>query len=231
MEPPDTEGKVFWGLGIGVQKTDKGTIAFQWGDNGNFKAFLAIDSCASSAIVYFTNSANGIAIGREAVTEVVGDMGETFDWLRYRSSTTPGWTEWHQGLAAEECEDYDRAIAHFQRTLKVAPTSKDEILIQNRITLLIDLKHMRECPLKIPEEILQRYVGRYGPIRLTLKDGKLRHHWKNELNGHDLVPLTNDTFLFKKTMERIQVFTEDCTMKKIEIHRLNGEIKQELLSQ
>jgi hypothetical protein len=64
-----------------------------------------------------------------------------------------------------------------------------------------------------------------------MKDGKLLRHWKNELDGHDLIPLTNDTFLFKETMERIQIFTEDCAVKKIEIHRLNGEIKQESLSQ
>ena len=226
-EPTDVESKVFWGLGIGVQKTDQGTVAFQWGDNGNFKAFLAIDPHAFSAIVYFTNSANGLAIGREVVPEVVGDMGETFDWLRYKPFSTPGWTEWHRGLAAEECGEYGEAIMHFRGALDVAATPSEKIIIQNRIALLIDLKHMKEIPLDVPERVLQQYVGRYGPIRLTLEDGKLRRHWKNELNGHDLIPLTEDTFLFQEAMERIQIFTEDGTAKKIETHRLNGEIKRE----
>jgi len=54
--------EVFWGLGVGLQKTADGTSFWHWGDNGNNKAFFAAFDKQKDGIVMLTNSANGLLI-------------------------------------------------------------------------------------------------------------------------------------------------------------------------
>ena len=58
---------VAWSLGWGIEKSEKGLILLHWGDNGNMKAFTALNRKTGAAIVYFTNSVNGMDIAEEMV--------------------------------------------------------------------------------------------------------------------------------------------------------------------
>ncbi len=79
-----------WRMGIGLQKTDKGTIAFHWGDNNTFRSFFAIHLDKNNivqndrAVVCLTNSANGPSIFKQVAEPVVGDLSPALTWLKLR---------------------------------------------------------------------------------------------------------------------------------------------------
>jgi CubicO group peptidase (beta-lactamase class C family) len=58
----DESGTVFWGLGIGLEKSAAGTRAWHWGDNGDSMAFFVADPKTGNGLVYFANSTNGLSI-------------------------------------------------------------------------------------------------------------------------------------------------------------------------
>ena len=51
-----------WGLGWGLQQTQKGKAFWQWGDNGIFKAFAMAYPARKEGVVWFANSYNGLRI-------------------------------------------------------------------------------------------------------------------------------------------------------------------------
>ena len=77
--------EVAWGLGIGLQTTADGLSFWHWGDNGDAKAhFVAFDQ-QKLGVVFFANSANGLAIARETVEQAVGGALLALAWLKYKS--------------------------------------------------------------------------------------------------------------------------------------------------
>jgi len=77
-------GDVSWGLGWGIYcRPDGSQVAFHWGDNYQFKAFVAIDPEASRAVVFFTNGYEGLRLVPKIVEPVVGEMRPVRDWLGY----------------------------------------------------------------------------------------------------------------------------------------------------
>src|SRR5579862_9229165 len=60
QEPKNLSTTLFWGLGWGIQRKGGREELWHWGDNGNFKAFVMAEPKSKSAVVIFTNSANGI---------------------------------------------------------------------------------------------------------------------------------------------------------------------------
>ena len=80
------EGKgqqVYWGLGVGIQETSEGRQIFQWGDNFTFRGFFTANVESRNAVVYFTNSQNGLSPVRELVKLVMPDPQPACDWLNY----------------------------------------------------------------------------------------------------------------------------------------------------
>lgn len=80
------EGKpqmLAWGLGWGVQMTDEAPLYFHWGDNGHFKAFVAIRPETGDGIVYFANGMNGLNIIQDVAEPVVGNVDPLVTWLGY----------------------------------------------------------------------------------------------------------------------------------------------------
>ena len=80
---------IFWGLGVGIEKTAEGESLWHWGDNGVFKAFFVVRPATKSGVVYMTNSENGLAIGRELLSETLGGDQPAFDWLKYDNYDSP----------------------------------------------------------------------------------------------------------------------------------------------
>lgn len=77
-------GALRWGLGWGLyERPDGSRIAFHWGDNWQFKAFVAIDLDNDIGIVYFANGVSGLELVSAIVEPVVGDLGMVRDWLGY----------------------------------------------------------------------------------------------------------------------------------------------------
>lgn len=62
-----------WGLGIGLEITPKGRYCWHWGDQGDAKALFVADIDTRNGLVYFTNSANGLAIAPEMTGLALGN--------------------------------------------------------------------------------------------------------------------------------------------------------------
>ena len=78
------DGTISWGLGWGLyERADGSRVAFHWGDNFQFKAFVAIDLDNEIAVVYFANGVEGLKLIGTIVEPVVGELGMVRDWLDY----------------------------------------------------------------------------------------------------------------------------------------------------
>jgi CubicO group peptidase (beta-lactamase class C family) len=74
--------EIFWGLGFGIEKTAEGESLWHWGDKDVFKSLFVVRPATKSGIVYLTNSANGLAIGRQILAETIGGEQPALDWLK-----------------------------------------------------------------------------------------------------------------------------------------------------
>ena len=109
-----------WGLGWGLQTTSDGLAFWHWGDNGNTKAYVVAYDKQKFGVVIFTNSANGLSIVPEIVSEAIGGQQPALAWLKYGTYKSPARTlfrnvmakgavealreyrEWRKGRAASE---------------------------------------------------------------------------------------------------------------------------------
>lgn len=57
--PLSVDSRVFTTLGMEAEQTSFGQLAWHWGNNGNFKSFLAVDLAGERALVLLTNSSSG----------------------------------------------------------------------------------------------------------------------------------------------------------------------------
>jgi CubicO group peptidase (beta-lactamase class C family) len=97
-DQPGADQHVAWGLGWGLEP-DGGTF-FHWGDNSQFKAFVTGALADQSAVVVFTNGANGMKIMPEVVKLLQPADHPAFAWLDYpqNSGGVLNWlrARWHQ---------------------------------------------------------------------------------------------------------------------------------------
>jgi CubicO group peptidase (beta-lactamase class C family) len=84
---------VSWSLGFGLERTANGTAFWQWGDDLTFRNYIVAYPEKKIAVVYLTNSQNGLAIGQEILDLVIGgskDLGLAH--LGYARYDTPAMT-------------------------------------------------------------------------------------------------------------------------------------------
>jgi CubicO group peptidase (beta-lactamase class C family) len=68
----DATTHIGWGLGVGIQQNEKGKSIWQWGDNGNFRAYYIAFPATDESLVYFTHSSNGHFITAEIIDMFFG---------------------------------------------------------------------------------------------------------------------------------------------------------------
>jgi len=83
---------LYWGLGWGLEKTAKGLAFWHWGDNIIFTSYAIGLPGTNSAVVYFTNSSNGLSIRDEIVRTTVGGNHPAFKWVKYDQHDSPAMT-------------------------------------------------------------------------------------------------------------------------------------------
>ena len=70
-----------WGLGWGIETTGGREYLWHWGDNGTIKNFVLAHVPSRSAIVVFTNAAQGMRLS-EAIVKAASDSEHlAFDWI------------------------------------------------------------------------------------------------------------------------------------------------------
>lgn len=104
--------QIAWGLGLGLEETPAARYCWHWGDQGDSKALFVANVHTQDAIVYFTNSANGLAIAPEMLDMVFGPaQHDILAWVKY-GEFDPGGMELVQAInaggAATALETYVR---------------------------------------------------------------------------------------------------------------------------
>jgi CubicO group peptidase (beta-lactamase class C family) len=72
---------VAWGLGWGVELTDRGPAFWHWGDNPGYKSFALAIPAARAAAVIMANGDGGLALWEPIVRLTVGGDHPAFAWL------------------------------------------------------------------------------------------------------------------------------------------------------
>jgi CubicO group peptidase (beta-lactamase class C family) len=80
---------IFWGLGVGLERTPNGETFWHWGDNGVFKCFMIAYPKQKNGLIMFTNSENGLSIHTEIVEEALGGRHAAFEWVKYDDYNSP----------------------------------------------------------------------------------------------------------------------------------------------
>ena len=106
--------QVFWGLGVGLEKTASGETFWHWGDNGAFKAFMIAYPEQKSGLVIFANSENGLSIHTEIVGETLGGWHPAFTWVKYDDYNSPA----ARFYATVKEKGADAGIAQYRESLK-----------------------------------------------------------------------------------------------------------------
>lgn len=78
-----------WGLGWGLQKTTDGDSFWHWGDNGDTKAYVVGFNKDKSGVVIFSNSANGLSIVDEILSQIIGSKQPALVWLNVEPYNSP----------------------------------------------------------------------------------------------------------------------------------------------
>jgi CubicO group peptidase (beta-lactamase class C family) len=193
-----------WGLGFGLQKSNqKGeeNIAFHWGHGPGARAFVAINVNTRSAIAYFANSENGLAIAQDVSRLIVGNIQPSIDYLFGKYG--------YKDYAALEQQYHSQA------------EQKERAQPNKRIEWLQELTERKKNPIKPEEEKLQEYVGQYGPLSVTLKGNSL--HLVLFGQNHELIPISENTFASKNDITfRIEF---DKEKKQATSHFLDPNLK------
>ncbi len=69
---PEKSQDIFWGLGVGLEKTPNGIAFWHWGDNMTFRCFFLAFPQQKIGVVYFTNSFFGLAVRKQIVELAIG---------------------------------------------------------------------------------------------------------------------------------------------------------------
>jgi len=78
-----TAPNVSWGLGLGLETTENGKTFWHWGDQGDSKCYMTALVAQKNAILYFTNSSNGLSIADTLLSEAIGGDHPSLAWLNY----------------------------------------------------------------------------------------------------------------------------------------------------
>lgn len=86
FKDPDNKANpyIFWGLGVGLLETQRGTAIWHWGDNGSYKCFFMAYPATKERIIYFTHSNNGLDMTSGILSLFMGKQKYwTSTWLQY----------------------------------------------------------------------------------------------------------------------------------------------------
>jgi CubicO group peptidase (beta-lactamase class C family) len=134
---------LYWGLGWGLQIDKESESFWHWGDNGAFRCYVVGYPKQRNAVVFFTNSANGLSLAKEFVWLTLGREQPALNWLQYGSYRSPGAIFAKMAIK----QSADAALRHYHERRKSRPNSYqlEERPINQLGYRLMSLKRMDEA--------------------------------------------------------------------------------------
>jgi tetratricopeptide (TPR) repeat protein len=86
------EKSLGWSLGFGLQNDSNGKSFWQWGDYGIFRNYIIAYPEQKTAVVYLTNSYNGLSVCSEMVGRSIGGQALGNANFNYRKYDSPYYT-------------------------------------------------------------------------------------------------------------------------------------------
>ncbi|MGB5303099.1 MAG: tetratricopeptide repeat protein [Gemmatimonadota bacterium] len=143
----DEEAKthLFWGLGWGLEEGRLGSSFWHWGDQGTARCFVVAYPESGDALVYFTNSANGLAIGPELLGLVFDDDQWAIRWLDYDAYDDPGHVAKLAVTHAFVSSGTEAGVAEFERVKVEHPDVLEEDDVNSLGYLLLRRERLDEA--------------------------------------------------------------------------------------
>ena len=179
-----------WGLGWGIYESSGPKMAWHWGDNGVFRAFVAIEPKSQKAFVYFTNSQHGLAIAKQVTEKIFPGNQGIVDWLGYGQSDSVYWQSERKGYEFSAKGQNVKAIESFEKVLSKYP---DNQRLKKKVNWLKPLVEKPEKPIVHSSEWLEKVAGYYGERRLFVEQGALKYQ-RSQDDAHILTPLYGNVF-------------------------------------
>lgn len=89
-DPESVSDQLFWGLGWGLQLQGQSKSFWHWGNQGVYMNWVEVNLNTGDGIVYFANSATGLAIRDELVGMTLAGPHPAFDWVKEEQYDQPG---------------------------------------------------------------------------------------------------------------------------------------------
>ncbi|MCH9717270.1 MAG: serine hydrolase [Gammaproteobacteria bacterium] len=219
------------GLGWHIYKnpgTDE-VIAYQYGENPNTRAFVAINVNDKKGAAFFTNSENGMSIATQILGSPdlapIGNMQALFKNLHYIQSDEPGWQQTVTGKVAEDQGKFEEARSCYEEALLRAPEDKSK---QQRLKWF-DAVHQSTSEKQITSS-LKAFIGTYknpynDEIEISIRDESLIY----SQFGHEtkIVQISETDFL----PEKDQSFRLSINRGQMSVHFVHGGSPKKLSKQ
>ena len=179
-----------WGLGWGIYESGLPKMVWHWGDNGVFRAFVAIEPASQQAFVYFANSQNGLAIAKQITEKIFPGNQGIVDWLGYGQADSTFWHSERKGYEFSAKGQYIKAIQSFEKVLSKYP---DNQRLKRKIKWLKPLIEQPKKPIVLAAKWLEKVAGNYGERRLFVEQGVLKYQ-RNQDDAYILTPLYDNVF-------------------------------------
>ena len=212
VKPTDSNALMTCGLGWHIYRDEnEDLIAYQFGENPNTRAFVAINLTEGVGAAYFTNSENGMSIVEQMMRSPdllpIANLKQIYDHLNYTQSSTPGYSEVLAGRIAESKGDIACARRCFEAAYeKVQSLSVDDIArisVENRLDWFNQIHDDR--PHFKPTRPIEGFIGTFrnpynDQIKLFVQDDNLVFKEFNQeiklrrVSENEFLPLSDQSF-------------------------------------
>ncbi|KTD45135.1 putative secreted esterase [Legionella parisiensis] len=200
FEPTSADDFMTCGLGWHIYRHDNEVIAYQYGENPNTRAFIALNVTTKKGAVFFTNSANGMSIANQVFSSAhltpIGNMQELYKSLHYAQSDEPGWYETISGKIAENEDKFEEARVCFEKAIELLPSDETKIRRLEWFNAVHHPSTEKEFTSSL-NVFVGNYKNRYNDdVEMSIREGSLI--FKQFDQESKLVRLTENEFLPEK---------------------------------
>ncbi|QMT60146.1 serine hydrolase [Legionella sp. PC997] len=215
FEPKSTEDLMTCGLGWHLYRQKDELVAYQFGENPNTRAFIAINVTTKKGAVFFTNSENGMSIANQMFNSQalvrIGTLQELYKHLHYAQSDEPGWQETILGKIAEVDGKFEEARGYFERAAEVAPTDETKLRRLQWFNAIHDLPIEKEFTTSL-KAFVGNYENRYNDdVEMSIREGSLIFKQFDQeiklirITETDFLPEKDQTFKLRFDGEKMSI--------------------------